>query len=669
MRRFIASLPGKVFSQLVILALLLPTLTFALITRASAQVATLPVWAVVEFANRKSAGTPFGKNAAAAVITELAKTGRYELVPQENIQRAIEAIGVETPPKGQTNLLRLGQEVRANTLVQGEIVDYTVKTVNGNKQGLVSMLVVLYDVASGLPVNGVAVGGQSTERASNTADDVLITDAIVQAANKAVRELQMKTLPQATVQNTTTYGAFINQGDRSGFKPNMPVIVTRGRQQVATARVTEVEPDSAQIRIERGNQGIQPGDKVRAIFDIPTIGTGFNNQNEANIKKSRPKGNPSGLLTVLIVLGIVALLLSSGNSGSQNAAENVVNEAINDPSLGNNASGVKIRWSGNGFYNGQQQQFRWLIYRSDIADTPVMSVAGSSRDARNTSNQTATSFAYLQNGVAGGVDCFPNESNASAITQPVTTGRPYTYSVSLVYRVLNLDLPDGGNSGGQTGGATGGNTGTTSTAGTTTTTTAGTTGTTATGTTATTTGTTATTTGTTATTTGTTATTGTTGTGQTYQYCYFVSSRQSASGPATPLQKPGLTAPAVNAELSSDQTFTFTTVGNIEFPSAIEYVLEFSSTIDFRPGTWAQVGKQTISQAVTPNTPRTFPSIPVSGTRIPSILQKATLIYWRVGAKNIIDRPGPEQSANGQRYVYSYPPSSYRPATAPPGGP
>jgi len=84
-RRFIASLTGKVFSQLVILALLLPTITMALLSRAEAQVAVLPTWTVVEFKNRKSPGTTFGKAAATAVMTELAKTNQYDISPEVTV--------------------------------------------------------------------------------------------------------------------------------------------------------------------------------------------------------------------------------------------------------------------------------------------------------------------------------------------------------------------------------------------------------------------------------------------------------------------------------------------------------------------------------------------------------------------------------------------------------
>ena len=75
MRRFITSFKGKVISQLVVFTLLLPSITLALFVKANAQVAQLPQWAVIPFKNDMSAGTTFGKGAAAAVESELGKSG------------------------------------------------------------------------------------------------------------------------------------------------------------------------------------------------------------------------------------------------------------------------------------------------------------------------------------------------------------------------------------------------------------------------------------------------------------------------------------------------------------------------------------------------------------------------------------------------------------------
>ena len=112
MRRFITSLPGKVIGQVVISALILPSVTLALFTRASAQIATLPSWAVTEFVNRKSPGTAYGKIAADSFASELGKSGDVDVVASDSVKRAIENLGIASPPDSLVNLLRLAQEVK-----------------------------------------------------------------------------------------------------------------------------------------------------------------------------------------------------------------------------------------------------------------------------------------------------------------------------------------------------------------------------------------------------------------------------------------------------------------------------------------------------------------------------------------------------------------------------
>jgi hypothetical protein len=201
-RRFITSLHGKVVSQMVIMTLLLQSFTLALYAKANAQVAVLPLWAVTEFKNRKSPGTNFGKTAATAVASELGKMGSFDVIPEDTIKRAIETLGINSPPDGQTNLVRLAQEVHAKTIVSGEIVDYKVLNVGGGKQASVALKVTVYDVASGLPVNGSALQGLSTIRSGNVTDETLINDAISQASGQAIRDINSRTLPFETIFNT-----------------------------------------------------------------------------------------------------------------------------------------------------------------------------------------------------------------------------------------------------------------------------------------------------------------------------------------------------------------------------------------------------------------------------------------------------------------------------------
>ncbi|MDR3692155.1 MAG: hypothetical protein P4L46_22430, partial [Fimbriimonas sp.] len=325
MRRFIKSLFGKVIGQLVILTLVLPSITLALFTRAEAQVAVLPLWAVTEFKNLKSPGTNFGKTASTAVASELGKIGTFDVIPDESIKRAADNLGITLPADGIVNLMRLGQEVKASTIVSGEIVNYVVHSVGGGRQASVALRVVVYDVASALAVNGAVQEGVSTIRSGNVTDDTLIGDAIGQASSEAIRNIHSRALPFGTVLNTQENKALINKGSRAGFQPGQEVVVIRNGDQVATARVTDVEPDSSYIVASRMIKGIQPGDKVRVVFQIPNLV--LNPDGSTHTIQPKNHAFPSGLVSVLLVLGVIAALVGGGNGGSQDTATDVTAEA------------------------------------------------------------------------------------------------------------------------------------------------------------------------------------------------------------------------------------------------------------------------------------------------------------------------------------------------------
>lgn len=274
MRRFISTLPGRVVIHFMAVALILPYLSLALANRADAQLATLQSWAVLEFENLSKKAGAFGKAATEAVHNELAKAARVDTVPQETIQRSMADLGQLPPLKTKTDILRLGQEVRASSVVTGSVVDWRVTQSGGGKNGEVILQVVVTDVASGLPANGALVQGQSTTRAGDVADETLINEALNSAAAQAVLTINSQTLPTGTVLNTVGSEALINQGERTGFKVGQEVVVLRGRQQVATGVIADTDPDSSNMRITKFILGTQPGDKVRAIFPVPQPKTG-----------------------------------------------------------------------------------------------------------------------------------------------------------------------------------------------------------------------------------------------------------------------------------------------------------------------------------------------------------------------------------------------------------
>ena len=629
MRRFINSVLGKVVCHVLAIALVLPSLQFVIASRAEAQLQTLPTWAVVEFEVRNPKGqTGLGKIAAEAVANELARSGKYDVVPQETMQRTMEALTLQAPVTQMTSLLRLASEVRATTIVRGEVVNWRVVNEAGGKKADVIMRVEVIDVASGLPVNGSALSASSSIRSASVDDASVISEAINTAAMKAVADINARTLPQATILNTFNETALINHGTRSGFAKGQQVIVLRGREQVATASVTDVEPDSSTIKIERSIKGHQPGDKVRVVWKVPEVQTQFTAAGTERVIKPRQRGSNSGFTTMLLVLGVLGVLLSGGRSSGNTAAHDVKAEAMMFPDTSGSPA-VRLSWSRDLFARGNSQTVQWQIYRSDVVGSPVLVVDGVLGQAVDTTIARDVTFGDFGSQVGGNVcnNTAVPEQTATGVPG-VTPGRSYSYSIALVYKIASIDLPDGG---------------TTSTGGT------GTTGT-ATGT-----GTTGTATGTGTTGTGTTGT-GTTGTGTATggSDCFFISPRSSAQGLATPLNSPTLVSPSSNQQVSQDIPFTFNSVVNPAFPITVEYVFQVSSDPTFPRNRTLTLAKvlRTDTGILSVGTVDLYNN---SGQFNPGLqLNTATQEwFWRVGARNVADRPGPVPDATGQRYIFS----------------
>ncbi|CAN5492312.1 hypothetical protein BH11ARM1_BH11ARM1_02460 [soil metagenome] len=610
MRRFIKSLPGKVVSNLIVLALLLPSISLVLASRAEAQVAVLPTWAVVQYKNLKSPGTNFGQVAADAVSSELLKTNMYEVVSQETINIAVKSLGISVPTEG-TTLMRLAGQVRASTVVTGEVANYQVMNTGGGKMARVTLRTVVYDVASAVAVNGNITTADSTTRSGDVSDETLITDAIQSASSDAIRQIQAQTLPTGTILNTTTAEALINKGARSGFKEGQEVIILRNREQVASGHVRSVDPDMSTVRVERVMKGVQPGDKVRAIFSVPGLVIQADGSAKPAAKKS--SGISSTLITALLVVGLLALLIGGGGGGDSSVVSSVTAEATLDEAF---QPAIQVSWSPNGFAKGNANRVQWQIWRSDVQDSPVLTAAGILTSTLD--RTTVRSFQFTKFNVIGGTQCLQtdyNNTNANAVPG-VRAGRPYIYGVELIYALSSLDLP-GGSSG--SGSTSTGTTASTST-GTTASTSTGTTASTSTGTTA------STSTGTTASTASTASTSGLDGVshdalldsdrdllsldaampvqqstsststsssstsstssgststgGGTVTTCYFQSPPATARGSATALIRPTTVAPTQGQAISGPFQFRFNSAVQTT-PILVEYTLQFSDSILF----------------------------------------------------------------------------------------
>ncbi len=598
---------------------------------ASAQIEARPQWAVLEFANKGPKSMTVGKMATDAFSAELTRLDKVDVAPAESVDRQTADLGYQPPVTKPADIQRLGQALQVVTVISGEVVNWRIVTTPQGRQAQVLLRTMVWDVASGLTVNGAAIGAQSDVRSGDISDEDLIKSALSQGAYEAMSQISSRTLPTATVLNTLNNRALINRGNRAGFAKDQRVIVNRGKSQVAEGVVRDVDPDSSFMEVTRSYRGIQPGDQVRVIFDVPNIKDSFGKDGSVQPKRSTGGGNNSGLVSLVIVLLILGFLLSGGHATNQDGVANVTAEAL---VLSNDVPAVKISWTRDSFFRGTDLgPYQFQVWRNDYNTAPAVVATANQSFAYNDRDGNSPTTWYDFGGIIGGDTCDNTTppaggGNAGATSSP---GTPYYYSVEVVYRVSCLDLP-----GGCTGGTTGGTTGTT---GGTTGTTGGTTGLTTGGTTG----------GTTGTTGGTTGTTGTTsGTTGTVSYCYFVTAKVAAVGQATPLSRSNLRSPDDNAIVSAPTTFTFTSVRGAVASVPLEYVVQFSDLPSFPRGSRTFTTDSFVELVLPGGQPVSSPTIDTS-----TVDPTATVIYWRVGVRNPEDVPGPVADANGQRYVWS----------------
>lgn len=606
MRRFIKTRTGRSISLLTIFAMLLPILTLVGITtrKAEAQLQLRETWAVVEFTDKTNLGKNFGQLASELVNTEFAKLVRYDMVLADTINRYVTELGYQNPVSRSEELTRLGQSIRANTIVSGDVVAARIVKEGAGKKAEVKVRIVVRDVASGVVVNGAALRASSAVRTGEVDDDTLYSDALAQAAFQSVTTIGANTLPKGTVLNTTDRNILINQGSRTGFQQGQEVIITRGREQVASGKVGMVEPDSAFVKVSRQLKGVQPGDRVQVVFSVPEVSSSWGAGSEGVKRKSG--GNMSSLISLLLVLGLAAILLGQGRGSNNNTVTGVSANLL--PPTNDQRLTVGLNWRPDGFIK-EPNRFAWQIYRNDVSlSVPIMVVDGRATSAVDDGFSTSGIGAgdYTEN---DSLRCVGLETDVAPTPTLLTSGVPVQYSIRLIYRLSFLDVPGAGgsNNGGTTGGGTtgGGTTGGGTTGGGTTgggTTGGGTTG---------------------GGTTGGGTTSGTTGDG----FCYFKTGLTTMQGTVTPFRQAALFAPDDQVTLAAATVFRFESMRRPGSTIPIEYTLQFSPSPLFPANNTQEVAKFIDTASIgTVSTP--------SAVNVLAPFSGSSELYWRVGVRN-----------------------------------
>lgn len=448
MKRLQNSVIMRLASRATILALLTNFLLVGVTLKpAEAQFRTgTTQWAVLDFVNKSPLGGPaLGAAAADAVSTLILGTNRYDVLPRESVDRIYSQLELTPPITRQLDLLRVGQGLGVETLITGEITDARINTSANGKSADVAMVVRGIDVASGITVLGAAVHGQSTERPGNTADDVLLNEAVNYAAQLAVDKLLTQQVDIATVLTTPTPKVVqLNKGTRQGIKKGMNMVVLRGREEVATIRISEVETDSATGIIVTSNKGVAPGDKARAIVldpgSVELTGAGG-----ARVRTPRTRSTSSSNLLTILVVGALAATIATGSDGGGGASRVVAEPGILPD---NQTPGVRISWDLS-IFNGGRGRLEWQVWRSDYNPTAIRVVDGFQTVAWDSPGTFADVWRDPSGMQIQPVECVGPEA-PEPIDPPapgVTLGSSYLYSVLLVYTLFPQDLPGGGGGG------------------------------------------------------------------------------------------------------------------------------------------------------------------------------------------------------------------------------
>jgi len=310
-----------------VLALLSTILPTPFTKPASAQLMSQYSVGVVDFVNESGVqGDLLARIATDAVVVEMSKTNRYDVsITRTMMKTKMDELGLRSP-MSKLDLVRLGEVLSADAMLQGAIKSVQLAGNGPSRRASVSLVVQMIDQASGEIINGAVQTGTSSAHVGYTADDnALVTEAVNGAAFLAVRTMIDYVIPEATVMmNIGENKVMINKGARDGIKPGMRMIVLRDKEIIGYLDITSADPTDAYARVIKSLRGVQPQDKVRAIFEMPTISTSLKSEPlpSGAPSKSRVGGGAASkigkfLLGAAIVFGVVSLF--KGGNGSPNA--------------------------------------------------------------------------------------------------------------------------------------------------------------------------------------------------------------------------------------------------------------------------------------------------------------------------------------------------------------
>ena len=278
---------------------------------------------VADFINESGIqGELLARLATDAVVVEMSKTNRYDVsITRSMMKTKMDELGLH-PPLSKLDLVRLGETLSADAMLQGSVKTIQLTGEGSTRRASVTLICQMVDQASGEIINGAVQTGQSSARVGYTADDnSLIAEAINGAAFLCVRTMIDYVIPEATVMmNIGSDQVMINKGARDGIKPGMRMIVLRDKEIIGYIVVTSATPMDAMTKVIKSMRGIQPEDKARAIFEMPTISSAIKSAPLPSGAPAKGSGRIGGgmgskIAKTLLAIGIVVGLASIFQGG------------------------------------------------------------------------------------------------------------------------------------------------------------------------------------------------------------------------------------------------------------------------------------------------------------------------------------------------------------------
>jgi len=401
---------------------------------------------IVQFENKSGVqGARLSNFATTAVSNELEGQGRFQFVAARDVARVAEEDGVKAP-YDQVALSRIASKLGASSIVTGEVAFVRSDTKGGAKTVRVGLKVRVTEANSGDLLNGAAQIGTAVARPGQD-EYSLIEEAARNAAVLAAKEVMAYTLPEGIVLNLvggkgSEVQVLINKGSRDGIKDGMQMIVFREKQRVGKIQVTATLVSDSEAKILENNYGFQPEDKVRAIFPMPDFSAAGN----VVRGQDHPKASMGSLGKVLVVLLAGVVIWAAVGGGSNTSVTGVTAEA----DVQNGAPAVRIMWRDNLFAGNTLEYQVWRNPDApyNMTGIPVASTTGNGRTYEDLpapysfwdgvrsfmrpAGSTSTSSGTTNNGGQGNATSVTPSTTQE--TPGFTPGQTYLYAINSVLR-------------------------------------------------------------------------------------------------------------------------------------------------------------------------------------------------------------------------------------------